>query len=99
MAPGLGTPPIVEPRAFVEALRLCSRAGRDGLLNSRLQIALYHPRGTPESDLARFDQARRQFDDDFLRVAAIKLDIDDVVEPHTAALLEPYSDRPRERGD
>ena len=99
MASRFGITTIVEPQAFVEDLPLFSRARRDGLLNSRLQIALYHPRGTPESDLARFDQARRQFDDDFLRVAAIKLYIDDVVEPHTAALLEPYSDKPGERGD
>jgi hypothetical protein len=27
-------------------------------------------------------------------VAAVKLYIDDVIEPHTAAMLEPYADRP-----
>ena len=34
-----------------------------------------------------------------LRVAAVKLYIDDVIEPHTAALLEPYADRPDTRGE
>jgi len=99
MASRFGITTIVEPQAFLEDLPLFSRARQDGVLLSRLQIALYHPRGTPESELARFDEARRRFDDDQLRVAAIKLYIDDVVEPHTAAMLEPYSDRPEERGE
>jgi predicted amidohydrolase YtcJ len=99
LASRFGITTIVEPQAFLEDLSLFSRARQDDILKSRLQIALYHPRGTPESELARFDKARRQFDDDHLRVAAIKLYIDDVVEPHTAALLEPYSDRPSERGE
>ncbi len=99
MASRFGITTIVEPQGFLEDLPLFSRARQDGILKARLQIALYHPRGTPESELARFDEARRRFDDDRLRVAAIKLYIDDVVEPHTAALLEPYSDRPGERGE
>jgi len=98
VASRFGITTIVEPQAFLEDLSLFSRARQDGILKSRLQIALYHPRGTPESELARFDEARRRFDDDVLRVAAVKLYIDDVVEPHTAAMLEPYSDSPGERG-
>src|SRR5215510_5989391 len=39
------------------------------------------------------------YNDDWLRVAAVKLYIDDVIEPHTAALLEPYADRPDTRGE
>ena len=98
IASRFGITTIVEPQAFLEDLALFSRARQDGILKARLQIALYHPRGTPESELARFDEARRRFDDDVLRVAAVKLYIDDVVEPHTAAMLAPYSDSPGERG-
>ncbi len=99
LASRFGITTIVEPQAFLEDLPLFIRARQDNVLRSRLQIALFHPRGMPEAELKRFDEARRQFDDDRLRVAAVKLYIDDVVEPHTAALLQPYSDRPDLRGD
>ena len=42
---------------------------------------------------------RERFDDDRLRVGPIKLYIDDVIEPWTAAMLEPYANRPGERGE
>jgi predicted amidohydrolase YtcJ len=42
---------------------------------------------------------RERHDDDRLRVAPVKLYIDDVIEPWTAAMLEPYANRPGERGD
>ncbi len=94
-----GITTIVEPQAFLEDLPLFTRARQEGLLRPRLQLALFHPRGTSEAVLARFDEARRQWNDDHLRVAAIKLYIDDVVEPHTAALLQPYSDAPTLKGE
>ena len=94
-----GITTIVDPQVFLEDLPLFIRARQDGVLRARLQMALFHPRGMPEADLARFDAARRQLDDDRLRVSAVKLYIDDVVEPHTAALLQPYSDEPGLRGE
>jgi hypothetical protein len=99
VAAGFGITTIVEPQAFLEDLPLLARARAEGGPHPRLQVALFHPRGTTGADLARFQEARRLYADDGLRVAAIKLYIDDVIEPHTAALLEPYSDRPGERGD
>jgi predicted amidohydrolase YtcJ len=42
---------------------------------------------------------RTSYDDDRLRVGPIKLYIDDVIEPWTAAMLEPYANRPGERGE
>jgi hypothetical protein len=42
---------------------------------------------------------RARDDDDRLRVGPIKLYIDDVIEPWTAAMLEPYANRPGERGE
>jgi predicted amidohydrolase YtcJ len=94
-----GITTIVEPQAFPEDLPLFRRAREAGHLKPRLQIALFHPRGTGAEDLARFETARREFADDRIRVAAIKLYIDDVIEPHTAAMIEPYADAPDTRGD
>jgi predicted amidohydrolase YtcJ len=94
-----GITTIVEPQISVEAIARFLKARDEGHLKSRLHIALYHPPGTAEAEIDRFEEARQKYDDDTFRVAAVKLYIDDVIEPHTAALLEPYADLPGERGD
>src|SRR5207302_3594402 len=71
---------------------------REAKLRARLQVALFRRRDTSEATLQQFEEARQKYNDDWLRVAAVKLYIDDVIEPHTAALLEPYADRPDTRG-
>jgi hypothetical protein len=94
-----GITTVVDPQVFLDDLPLYAEARDAGILRARMQLALFHPRGTPESELAKFDEARHRFADDRLRVAAVKLYSDDVIEPHTAAMLEPYSDAPGVRGD
>jgi predicted amidohydrolase YtcJ len=76
------------------------RAARaEGRLRSRLVAAMFHPAGATEADRGAFEAARRRLDDDRLRVGPVKLYIDDVIEPWTAAMLEPYANRPGERGE
>jgi len=99
MAIGFGITTVVEPQNSVDDLPLFERAREEGRLRSRLIAALFHPRGTTSEELDEFAAAKRRFDDDRFRVAPIKLYIDDVVEPHTAALFEPYADAPETRGD
>jgi predicted amidohydrolase YtcJ len=99
MAIGFGITTVVEPQNSVDDLPLFERARDEGRLRSRLVAALFHPRGATAAELDGFEEAKRRYDDDRLRVAPIKLYIDDVIEPHTAALLEPYSDVPETRGD
>ncbi len=94
-----GITTIVDPQSYLEDLDIYERLRQQGKLPARLQVALFHRRGTTEATLQKFDEARRKYDDDWLRVAAVKLYIDDVIEPHTAALLEPYADRPGTRGE
>jgi hypothetical protein len=94
-----GITTVVDPQSYLEDLDLYSKLRAEGKLPARLQVALFHRRGTPEETLKLFDQARRKYNDDWLRVSAVKLYIDDVIEPHTAALLEPYADRPDTRGE
>jgi predicted amidohydrolase YtcJ len=95
---GYGITTIVAPQTSVDGLSTFVQARDSGILKSRLEIALFHPIGTTEADLVEFAKARQQFDDDQMRVSAIKLYIDDVIEAHTAAMLEPYSDMPEEIG-
>jgi len=94
-----GITTIVDPQSYPEDLKIFEKLRDEGKLPARLQVALFHRRGTPEAMLQKFDEARRKYNDDRLRVAAVKLYIDDVIEPHTAALLEPYADRPNTRGE
>jgi predicted amidohydrolase YtcJ len=94
-----GITTVVDPQSYLEDLNIYASLLQQGKLPARLQVALFHRRGTTEATLQEFDNARRKYDDDRLRVAAVKLYIDDVIEPHTAALLEPYADRPGTRGE
>jgi predicted amidohydrolase YtcJ len=99
MAVGFGITTIVEPQNSPSDMWIFERARREGRLRSRLIAAMFDPVGTTEAELEEFDSMRARLDDDRLRVGAIKLYIDDVVEPWTAAMLEPYANRPGERGD
>nr|WP_260408255.1 amidohydrolase [Planomonospora venezuelensis] len=89
MATGYGITTIVEPQNSLDDLALFERARAEGRLRSRVIAALFHPRGTGRAELAEFAAAARG-GDEWLRAGPLKLYIDDVVEPHTAALLEPY---------
>jgi predicted amidohydrolase YtcJ len=96
IAAGITT--VVEPQSGLDDLPLYERARDEERLRCRLVAAMYHPPGGALDDLAAFEVARQRYDDDRLRVAPIKLYIDDVIEQHTAALFEPYADAPATRG-
>ncbi len=98
MAARFGITTVVEPQNSVDDLQLFGRARDEGTMRSRLIAALFLPPGTTEDELDAFEDARRTYDDDRLRVGPIKLYIDDVIEPRTAAMLEPYAHRPDEVG-
>ena len=94
-----GITTVVDPQSYLEDLPVYERVQKEGGLPSRLQVALFHRRGTAQQTLDKFDEARKKYNSDWLRVSAVKLYIDDVIEPHTAAMLEPYTDRPDTRGE
>lgn len=94
-----GITTIVDPQSSPDELPLHERAEREGALKSRLRVALFHPPGTSEEEIRVFEQIRDAHSAGRIRVPAIKLYIDDVIEPHTAALLEPYADAPETSGE
>ena len=94
-----GITTLVEPQTYLETVPLYARLETEGRLPQRLQVALFHRRGTTDAEIGKFDEARRQYNSDRFRVAAVKLYIDDVIEPHTAAMLAPYADRPDTKGN
>ncbi len=98
MATSFGITTIVEPQNGLDDLALFARAREDGTLRSRLIAAMLCLPGTTSERLDALEEARARFADDRFRVSAIKLYIDDVVEPHTAAMLAPYANRPETSG-
>ncbi len=99
MAAAFGITTIVEPQNSPDDMWIFARARDERRLRSRLVAAMFHPVGTSDAELDEFVAMRERYDDDRLRVGPIKLYIDDVIEPWTAAMLEPYANRPGERGD
>ncbi len=100
MAASFGITTVIEPQCTPEHLQMYARARRRGELPIRMQVALYHRQHTPARQLDEFAKIRTRFhNDDMLRICAVKLYSDDVIEPHTAAMLAPYSDRPDTSGE
>jgi hypothetical protein len=98
MAIRCGITTVVEPQSGLDDLPLYQRARDEGVLASRMIAALFLPPGADLARLEAFEAARLRYDDDRLRVAPVKLYLDDVMEQHTAALFEPYADEPGTRG-
>jgi predicted amidohydrolase YtcJ len=76
-----------------EALDLYDELRRHGDLTLRFYIAYFldPPRLRPQ-DLDAIENARKKFHDDWIDAGAVKFMVDGVVESHTAAMLEPYTD-------
>ncbi|MCK8678410.1 amidohydrolase [Streptomyces lichenis] len=94
-----GLTTVVEPQNSLDDLELFERARAEGRLRSRIVAALFHPRGTTDAELDEFEAAAERLSGDRLRVGPLKLYIDDVVEPRTAALLQPYAGCGHHRGE
>lgn len=99
MATRSGITTVVEPQVPLAEVGLFDRALREGRLSSRVIAALFHPvDSAPEFRR----QLRQAVDDaprsDRLRFGPVKLYADDVIEPHTAWMLEDYANRPGHRG-
>jgi predicted amidohydrolase YtcJ len=93
-----GITTVIDPQTYPEVVPVYAQLKKEGRLPQRLQVALFHRRGSSDAVIDEFAEMRKQYNDDMFRVAAVKLYIDDVIEPHTAAMLEPYADRPDTRG-
>jgi predicted amidohydrolase YtcJ len=91
MATAFGITTIVEPQNGLDDIALFTRARDEGTLRSHLIAAMLCLPGTPPERLDALEDAKRAHADDRFRVGPIKLYIDDVIEPHTAAMLEPYA--------
>ncbi|MFT3871648.1 MAG: amidohydrolase [Nocardioides sp.] len=99
MAAAVGITTAVEPQVPLAELHLLEELRDEEGLRSRVIAALFHPIDADAAfrrDLrAAVDQTRQ---DDRLRLGPVKLYADDVIEPHTAWMLDDYANRPGHRG-
>jgi hypothetical protein len=78
----------------VEEIDLWGELRRNNELTLRMYHALSAGPDFSESAADRFEQTRRTYGDDaLLKTGVVKLMADGVIETHTAAMLEPYSNR------
>jgi predicted amidohydrolase YtcJ len=93
-----GIASIIEADAGPEPLDAYAALDRSGELTVRVLASLHVDARRGPSEAARLDALRRRYVGARLKAAAAKIFADGVMEPHTAALLEPYVDRPGDRG-
>lgn len=98
MTARLGITSIIEARADKKILDAYASLDRAGEMNLRVLASLYvsTDRGTKEVD--RLIKLRDAYRTPHLKATTVKIFADGVIESHTAALLEPYLDRPGDRG-
>jgi predicted amidohydrolase YtcJ len=81
-------------------LDLLDRLRKRKELTLRIYQALRADATLTEADVETLEQVRTRFaDDPVLKTGAVKLIADGVIESHTAAMLEPYANRPAVKGD
>jgi len=91
----LGITSIHEAGTGEASLELFEELRESGALNVRVYAALSVPDAMTEADADRFDALRRKFAaNPQIKVGAIKVMEDGVIEAHTAAMLAPYANNP-----
>jgi predicted amidohydrolase YtcJ len=82
-----------------EELDLFDELRRHGDLSVRFYIAYFQdPPELRKKDLDAMEAARKKFHDEWIDTNTVKFMVDGVVESHTAAMLDPYTDDPSLKG-
>ena len=82
-----------------DQLDLLQELREEKQLTVRFHVAyVLHPPELHTQDLDSIETAHKKFHDDWINVDSVKFFLDGVVETHTAALLEPYTDDPSTKG-
>jgi predicted amidohydrolase YtcJ len=78
-----------------EYLDLYDQLRRNGELTVRMYVAYsLNPPELNKDEIAKIEQARKTYHDEWISGGVVKTMLDGVVESHTAAMLTPYSDDP-----
>jgi predicted amidohydrolase YtcJ len=96
----LGITSVQDAGGSADDLELLDRLRKRGELTLRIYQSLRADATLTEADLQALEQLRTRFaDDPLLKIGAVKLIADGVIESHTAAMLEPYANRAAIKGD
>jgi len=80
-------------------LDLYDEMRRRGDLSLRVRIAYFlDPPALRPQDIDAIENARKKYSGEWISADVVKLRLDGVIESHTAAMLEPYSDDPSLKG-
>jgi predicted amidohydrolase YtcJ len=82
-----------------EYLDLYEELRRNGQLTVRFYVAYFldPPELTPDA-IGKIEQARERYKDDWISGGVVKTMLDGVIEAHTAAMVDPYSDDATQTG-
>jgi predicted amidohydrolase YtcJ len=82
-----------------EEFALYDELRRSGDLTLRMYIAYFlNPPELRPKDIDAIEEARKKYTGDWLSGGVVKMMVDGVIESHTAAMLEPYTDDPTTKG-
>jgi hypothetical protein len=98
LANQFGIASIIEASAGEKILDAYAALDRSAELSVRVLASLHVDTGKGTAEVERLIKMRRAYRGARLKSTAAKIFADGVMEPHTAALLEPYIDRPSDRG-
>jgi predicted amidohydrolase YtcJ len=98
LANRFGIVSIIEANAGPKILDAYAALDRSGELSVRVLASLHVDTDKGTSEVERLVKLRQDYHGMYLKSTSAKIFVDGVMEPHTAALLEPYTDRPGDRG-
>ncbi len=98
MAASLGITSFQNASGDPEELSLYEALLNDNELTARVSMAMSLSPGTTQEDIDRIAKLKAKYSKGLLHVGAVKIILDGVIESHTAAMLDPYSDMPDTSG-
>jgi predicted amidohydrolase YtcJ len=98
MAGRFGITSIIEASARERIMEAYAALDRSGELSLRVLASLYVDTAKGTAEVERLARMREAYKGLHLKATTAKIFADGVMESHTAALLEPYLDRPGDRG-
>ena len=99
LAASLGITTLHEADADEATLRTYAEAEASGRLTARVVVALHVDPARGPEQVAELSELRERYAGALVHPVGAKIFLDGVIEGGTAALLEPYVDRPDERGE
>ncbi len=100
LAASLGITSIQNASGSADDLALYQELLSRGELTLRASVAFSLGRSLPEEKLRQMSALRNQYQGNvMLRASAVKFVLDGVIESHTAAMLDSYSDDPKIKGE